>query len=69
MSASADVKVLLLIGDQAEIVADHPDAGDPVRYPAADIAKAVGLTVGDLPGRRLTATVGEDDQLSGWQLR
>jgi thymidine phosphorylase len=69
MSASVDVRVLLLVGDQAEIVADHRDAGDPVRYPAAEIAEAVGLPVGDLPGRQLTATVGTDDTLSGWQLR
>ncbi|MYV53130.1 hypothetical protein [Streptomyces sp. SID3212] len=69
MNANADVKVLLLVGDQAEIVADHPEAGAPVRYAAAEIAEAVGLAVSDLPGRRLAATVGADDRLSGWQLR
>ncbi|QIJ62567.1 hypothetical protein [Streptomyces sp. JB150] len=63
------VRVLLLFGDQAEIVADVPPAerGEPARYPAADIAAAVGVPVSDLPGMRLTADVGEDDRLSGWQ--
>jgi hypothetical protein len=64
------VRVLLLFGDQAEIVADVPpeDRGEPERYPAAEIAAAVGVPVSDLPGVRLTADVGEDGRLSGWQL-
>lgn len=64
------VRVLLLIGDQAEIVADVPPAerAGPDRYPAAEIAAAVGVPVSDLPGKRLTADVGPDDRLSGWQL-
>ncbi|MET9815308.1 hypothetical protein [Streptomyces sp. NPDC006355] len=70
MSERVTVKVLLLFGDQAEIVADAPPAerSEPARYPAADIAAAVGVGVSDLPGTRLTADVGEDDRLSGWQL-
>ncbi|GAA3048261.1 hypothetical protein [Streptomyces glomeratus] len=64
------VRVLLLFGDQAEIVADVPpeERTEPERYPAADIAAAVGVPVSDLPGVRLTAEVGDDGQLSGWQL-
>lgn len=64
------VRVLLLLGDQAEIVADVPPAerDEPARYPAADIATAVGVPVSDLPGRRLTADVGDDHRLTGWQL-
>lgn len=65
---SVRVRVLLLIGDQAEIVADVDDPAAPERYPAADIAAAVGLPVADLPGRRLLADVGRDDRLSGWRL-
>ncbi|MGP4085474.1 hypothetical protein [Streptomyces sp. KR55] len=63
------VRVLLLFGDQAEVVADVPPAerGEPERYPAAEIAAAVGVPVSDLPGMRLTAVVGDDDRLSGWQ--
>ncbi|MFF8656808.1 hypothetical protein [Streptomyces huasconensis] len=70
MSERVTVRVLLLFGDQAEIVADVPaeERAEPVRYPAADIARALGLELGELPGRRLTASVGADDRLSGWQL-
>ncbi|MFI9613362.1 hypothetical protein ACIHCM_17115 [Streptomyces sp. NPDC052023] len=62
------VRVLLLFGDQAEIVADVPaeERAEPERYPAADIAAAVGVPASDLPGMRLTAEVGEDHRLSGW---
>lgn len=70
MSERVNVKVLLLFGDQAEIVADVPpeERADPVRYPAAEIAEAVGVEPEGLPGRRLTAAVGPDDRLSGWLL-
>lgn len=69
MSERVNVKVLLLFGDQAEIVADAPDAGDPVRYPAAEIAAAVGAELSDLPNMRLSAAVGADDRLNGWRRR
>jgi hypothetical protein len=65
------VRVLLLFGDQAEIVAaDVPpsERAEPERYPAADIAAAVGVPVSDLPGVQLTAEVGDDGRLSGWRL-
>ncbi|MFZ3569436.1 hypothetical protein ACNYS0_21020 [Streptomyces sp. BH034] len=70
MSERVNVKVLLVVGDQAEIVADVPaeERTEPVRYAAAEIAEAVGLTVQDLPGLRLTADVCDDDRLSGWHL-
>lgn len=63
------VRVLLLFGDQAEIVADVPPAerGEPERYPAAEIAGAVGIPVSDLSGQRLTAAVGPGDRLTDWQ--
>ncbi|MFF8406926.1 hypothetical protein ACF06P_35525 [Streptomyces sp. NPDC015684] len=63
------VRVLLLFGDQAEIVADVPpeERAEPERYPAADIAAAAGVPVAELPGVRLTAEVGDDGRLSGWQ--
>ncbi|MEV6029053.1 hypothetical protein [Streptomyces sp. NPDC052036] len=37
------------------------------RYPASEIADALGVRVHDLPGARLTAEVGEDSRLSGWR--
>ncbi|MFB7596907.1 hypothetical protein [Streptomyces sp. NPDC056160] len=64
------VRVLLLFGDQAEVVADVPpeERAEPERYPAADIAAATGVSVSDLPGVRLSAEVGDDGRLSGWHL-
>ncbi|WP_432169077.1 hypothetical protein [Streptomyces sp. 1222.5] len=63
------VRVLILFGDQAEIVADVPpeERAAPERYPAAEVAAATGIAVSDLPGARLTADVGDDGRLSGWQ--
>lgn len=69
MSERVNVKVLLLFGEQAEVIADAPDAGDPERYPAAEIAAAVGAELSELPGLWLSAVVGADDRLSGWQRR
>lgn len=68
MSERVKVKILLVVGDQAEVVADAADTSDPVRYPVAEIAEAVGLRRGQLPGKRLTAEVGPGDRLSGWRL-
>lgn len=64
-----NVRVLLLFGDQAEIVADvlPEERAAPERYPAAEIAAAVGVPVNDLPGVQLSAEVGEDGRLSGWR--
>lgn len=67
MSERVNVKVLLLFGDQAEIIADAEDTTEPERYPAAIIAEAVGVSAAELPGMRLTATAGKGDRLSGWR--
>lgn len=69
MSDRVNVRILLLVGDQAEVVADTPDPATPERYPAAVIAEAVGLPARELPGRRLTAEVGAGRRLTGWALR
>lgn len=62
------VRVLLLFGDQAEIVTDTPDAVSPERYPAATVAAEAGVDVKSLPGMRLTASVGDDYRLSGFRV-
>ncbi|MFC8625631.1 hypothetical protein [Streptomyces anulatus] len=69
MSERVNVKVLLLVGGEAEVVADSPDADAPARYPATVIAEDAGVAVKELPGMKLSATVGADDRLSGWQQR
>ncbi|MFF8034899.1 hypothetical protein [Streptomyces sp. NPDC016626] len=70
MSRAVAVRVLLLLGDQAEIVADVPpeERTEPARYPAAEVAEAAGVPVETLAGRRLIADAGDDDRLSGWRL-
>ncbi|MFD4258217.1 hypothetical protein ACFWR9_11450 [Streptomyces sp. NPDC058534] len=69
MSDRVAVRVLLLFGDEAEVVADVPpqERAAPERYPAAEIAAEAGLELHELPGARLTAAVGADDRLSGWR--
>ncbi|MFD7016103.1 hypothetical protein [Streptomyces sp. NPDC059928] len=68
MSETVNIKILLLIGDEAEVVADVPDADTPVRYLAGEIAEAVGVPVRELPGTRLVAEADERGRLSGWRL-
>ncbi len=69
MSERVNVKVLLLVGGEAEVVADAPDADVPARYAASLIAEEVGVPASELPGMRLSAVVGADDRLSGWRRR
>ncbi|MFB7228505.1 hypothetical protein ACFCY9_12385 [Streptomyces fimicarius] len=69
MSERVNVKVLLLVGGEAEVVADAPDADAPARYPATVIAEEAGVAVRELPGMRLSAVVGAGDRLSGWRRR
>lgn len=69
MGESARVWVVLLFGDQAEIAADAPDAEPPVQYPAAEVAAAVGVPAGELPGMRLWADVDGSGRLGGWRRR
>lgn len=64
MSERVRVKVLLLFGDQAEVQADAPDATEPQRYPAAQVAAESGVPAAQLPGTRLTAVAGPDGRLS-----
>ncbi|MFE4874771.1 hypothetical protein [Streptomyces sp. NPDC056682] len=68
MSETVNIKILLLIGDEAEVVADAPDPDAPVRYPAGEIAEAVGIPARELPSTRLVAVTDERGQLSGWRL-
>lgn len=49
------VTVLLNYGDQALLITPDHDADNPLRVPAADIARDAGLPAGELPGRTFTA--------------
>ncbi|MER8233488.1 hypothetical protein [Streptomyces sp. NPDC094049] len=68
MSERVKVRVLLLVGDEAEIVADVEDAAGPERYPVVEFLAAVGVPRAELPGTRLTAQVGAGDRLFDWRL-
>jgi hypothetical protein len=50
-----EVRVLLTVGDDAELVTPDHSAEAPLRVPAADIARDAGLPANELPGRRFTA--------------
>ncbi|TMR87888.1 hypothetical protein [Nonomuraea basaltis] len=52
--AGNEVRVLLTVGDQAELVTARHPASAPLRVPAARIAEQAGLPVNELPGRRFT---------------
>ncbi|ONK13279.1 hypothetical protein [Streptomyces sp. MP131-18] len=68
MTETVRVRVVLLFGDQAQIKADASDAEEPVFYPAAPIAEAVGVPVKELAGMRLLADVDEREELTNWRL-
>ena len=67
---SVAVRCLLLIGDDAEIVADVPreERAAPQRYPASQLAADLGVDRAALPGMRLLADVDASDRLSNWRL-
>ncbi|MEZ0066699.1 hypothetical protein ABIA32_002711 [Streptacidiphilus sp. MAP12-20] len=62
------VQVLLLFGEDAEVRADAADWSEPERYPAAEIAAALGVAAKELPGMRMLADVGPGDRLTNWRL-
>lgn len=64
-SAPMECRVLLLFGDQAEVVTSLQGRDDPpLRVPAAELAGLLGVDVGTLPGRRFSAVI-SDGVVSG----
>jgi hypothetical protein len=58
--APMECRVLLLFGDQAEVVTPFQHRGDPpLRVPAAELAGQLGVDVGTLAGRRFSGVVAE----------
>lgn len=49
------VRVMLTVGDDAELLTPEHDARNPLRIPAAVIAADAGLPANELPGRHFTA--------------
>ncbi|MBC6457266.1 hypothetical protein [Actinomadura sp. HBU206391] len=66
-STRVPITVLLTVGDQAELVTPMRGPKDPMRVPAADIARDVGLAADDLAGRKLTAVM-EGERLRDFRL-
>ena len=69
MPETVNVKCLLIVGDEAEIVADAEDATVPQRYPAVAVAQEADLPLRQLAGAKLTADVGDDDRLTNFRRR
>ncbi|WP_031039837.1 hypothetical protein [Streptomyces sp. NRRL F-5650] len=63
MSERLDASVLLLIGDEAEIVTPHRGHADPERVSVDRLVRETGLTRERLVGARLVAVVGDDGEL------
>ncbi|MFG2002311.1 hypothetical protein ACGFNU_24475 [Spirillospora sp. NPDC048911] len=67
MSERVEVRVLLLLGDQADLTTPDHGPHNALRMPAADIARDAGLPANELPGRRLTA-IRDGDSFRDFQL-
>ncbi|MGX1223162.1 hypothetical protein [Streptomyces ambofaciens] len=67
MSERLNVRVLLLVGDEAEIVTPHRGHTDPERVPVDRLVKETGLAREDLAGARLVAVVGDDGELKRFE--
>jgi hypothetical protein len=50
-------RVTLLYGSQAEVATDIHPVDDPLRVPAAELARQLGVRVDALPGMRFTAAI------------
>jgi hypothetical protein len=50
-------RVVLLYGSQAEVATDVHPVDDPLRVPAAELARLLGVRIEELPGKRFTAVV------------
>lgn len=62
------VTVLLLFGDDAELITPDRDHTNPLRVPASVIAEDAGLPANELPGRDFTAVRTADGGYAHFQL-
>lgn len=59
-SARVAVEVSLVFGDQAELITPHHTAAAPLRVPAAELARQLGVNLAELPSTRFTAVIDGD---------
>ncbi|MFF9215606.1 hypothetical protein [Streptomyces viridosporus] len=67
MSERLQARVLLLVGDQAEITTEHRDHTDPERVPVARLVEETGLAREDLAGAELVAVVSDAGELERFE--
>lgn len=67
MSERLRARVLLLVGDQAEITTAHRDHTDPERVPVARLLKETGLAREELAGAELVAVVDGEGRLERFE--
>lgn len=67
MSERLQARVLLLVGNEAEITTPHRDHTDPERVPVGRLVKETGLTREELPGAKLMAVVSSDGRLERFE--
>ncbi|MFI7394036.1 hypothetical protein [Streptomyces tendae] len=67
MSERLRVRVLLLVGDEAEIVTPHRGQTEPERVPVDRLVEETGIARESLAGARLVAVVGDDGGLERFE--
>ncbi|CAL9302889.1 MULTISPECIES: hypothetical protein [Streptomyces] len=67
MGERLKASVLLLIGDEAEIVTPHRGHTDPERVPVGRLVRETGIAREDLAGAELVAVVDDDGRLERFE--
>ncbi|MFB6943206.1 hypothetical protein ACFWGL_17070 [Streptomyces sp. NPDC060286] len=67
MSERLPARVLLLVGDEAEVTTPHRDYTDPERVPVARLVEETGIPRAELAGARLVAAVSSDGELERFE--
>ncbi|MEH0428828.1 hypothetical protein QBB34_21335 [Streptomyces stelliscabiei] len=67
MSKRMQARVLLVVGDEAEITTERRGHSEPERVPVARLVEETGLSRGQLPGKRLVAVLDDDGELERFE--
>lgn len=72
-AAGYEVEARVMLTHGADALLEVPGEGEPVRWPAAEVAEGLGVALAELPGVRLLVTVRETQEagrvLSGFRPR
>jgi hypothetical protein len=58
-AAGSEVEARVMLTHGTDALLEVPGEGEPVRWPAAEVAEGLGVTLAELPGARLLVTVRE----------